>query len=134
MGQISDFDLGSILSTMDISTILGLGIGIILAVIIIGLVVQGIFLLLGAKIAGIENPTLGEAIIGIVLSGIVTVIVGLFLGRLSIFWLIGFIMDVIIISKVFDTSIFKAIIAMIFSFVGMIIFALALGIFIAVII
>lgn len=83
------FDLGSILSTMDISTILGLGIGIILAVIIIGLVVQGIFLLLGAKIAGIENPTLGEAIIGIVLSGIVTVIVGLFLGRLSIFWLIA---------------------------------------------
>lgn len=85
----------------------------ILAV-LVALFIAGFVLYLGAKLVGIENATIGKAIIAVVGGGILAGILGIIpiLG-----WILGIIAYIWVIKVVFDTSWIRAFLAWIMSFV-----------------
>ncbi len=99
-------------------TLLGLGVGATVLVGLIALLVAAYFMKLGAKTAGIENPTLGKSLIAILGGGILAGIVAgilFFLPGINI--VIAFIIYIWIIKAVFSTSWGKAFLAWLISII-----------------
>lgn len=98
-------------------------------VFLIALVIGGFFLSIGAKWAGIEDVTLGKAMIAVLGGGILAAV-------LSLIPILGFILGIIgyiwVIKTVFNTDWGKAIVAWILTIVVELIVALILGVLVGV--
>lgn len=77
-------------------------------VILIALVIAGFFLMLGAKLAGIEDVTLGKSMIAVVGGGILALLIGWIP---IIGWILGILVYIWVIKTVFNTDWGKATIA-----------------------
>ncbi len=77
-------------------------------VILIALVIAGVFLMLGAKFAGIEGANLGKSMIAVVGGGILALLTGWIP---VIGWVLGIVAYIWAIKTVFDTDWGKAAIA-----------------------
>ncbi|NJE25732.1 hypothetical protein E3E22_03660 [Thermococcus sp. MV5] len=102
-------------------------------VVLIALVIAGVFLMLGAKFAGIKDVTLGKSMIAVVGGGILA----LLMGWIPIIgWILGILMYIWVIKTVFNTDWGKATIAWLMTIVVEIIvmfaFMILLGISVAV--
>jgi len=76
--------------------------------ILIALVIAGFFLMLGAKLAGIEDVTLGKSMIAVVGGGILALLIGWIP---IIGWILGILVYIWVIKTVFNTDWGKATIA-----------------------
>lgn len=76
--------------------------------ILIALVIAGFFLMLGAKLAGIEDVTLGKSMIAVVGGGILALLTGWIP---IIGWILGILVYIWVIKTVFNTDWGKATIA-----------------------
>lgn len=106
--------------------LLGAGLGVIALILLVALLINAGFLLLAARIVGIEGRSLGRAIGIVILSGIAGIVVSLVAGALGpvgplVSLLVGFIVQAAITAGLFSTSFGKAlgacVIAWILSFV-----------------
>ncbi|WP_297067508.1 hypothetical protein [Thermococcus sp.] len=99
-------------------TLLGLSVGATVFVGLIALLVAAYFMKLGAKAAGIENPTLGRSLIAILGGGILAGIIAeilFFLPGINI--IIAFIVYIWVIKAVFDTGWGRAFLAWLISII-----------------
>ncbi|WP_048149961.1 hypothetical protein [Palaeococcus ferrophilus] len=110
--------------------------GMAIVAMLVALVIAGFFLYIGAKWAGIENATLGKAMIAVLGGGILSAIItGIFafipVLRL-IGWIVGIVVYIWVIKAVFNTDWGKAAIAwlltIIVEFVVMIILGVLIGV------
>ena len=101
-------------------------------VILIALVIAGVFLMLGAKFAGIEGANLGKSMIAVIGGGILALLTGWIP---VIGWVLGIVAYIWAIKTVFDTDWGKAAIAWLMTIVVEIIvmfaFMVLLGISVA---
>ena len=106
--------------------ILGLGIAAILGIVVISIIVAGIFMLIGAKIAGVKNATLGKSIWAAIASGFIMWIVTLVFSIIPILgsiigFIIGLILALLVIKSVYSTSFGKALLVWIFNIIAQVI-------------
>jgi hypothetical protein len=98
-------------------------------IILLALIIAGFFLMLGAKLAGIEDATLGKSMIAVVGGGILALLIGWIP---VIGWILGIIAYIWVIKTVFNTDWIKAAIAWLMTIVVemlvVFIFALILGV------
>jgi hypothetical protein len=99
-------------------TLLGLGVGATVFVGLIALLVAAYFMKLGAKVAGIENPTLGKSLVAILGGGILAGIVAAVLFFLPVInVIIAFIVYIWVIKAVFNTGWGRAFLAWLISII-----------------
>ncbi len=111
--------------------IFGLAAGGLILFFVVSVVISGFFVLLGAKMAGIEKATLGKSIIASIAGNIGYVIfatvfslvpvIGTLLG-----FVVGLFVMLFIIKSIFDTTFGKAFLAWIFHFVAQVLVILAM--------
>ncbi|MDK2853714.1 MAG: hypothetical protein PWQ92_608 [Thermococcaceae archaeon] len=98
-------------------------------IILLALIIAGLFLMIGAKFAGIEDATLGKSMIAVVGGGILALLIGWIP---VIGWILGIIAYIWVIKTVFNTDWIKAAIAWLMTIVVemlvVFIFALILGV------
>ena len=101
-------------------------------VLLIGVVVAGLFMWLGAKIAGVRRATFGRAVVAAIASWFVT---GLCFGLAPILPVIGLglatlgsiLLSLVVIKAAFDTSLGKALLVWIFNLIVQAVAALLAG-------
>ena len=98
-------------------------------VILIALVIAGVFLMLGAKFAGIEGANLGKSMIAVIGGGILALLTGWIP---VIGWVLGIVAYIWAIKTVFDTDWGKAAIAWLMTIVVEIIVMFAFMVFLGI--
>jgi len=111
--------------------------GMAIVILLVALIIVAVFLYLGAKFAGIENATLGKAIVAVLGGGILEFIIAAVFSIVPIIGtLIGVIVGIIayiwVIKAVFNTSWGKAAIAWLMTIVVEIIVVIILGVLLGV--
>ena len=112
------------------TALLGMGIGatvfVVLGLLILGLILGGAFMLIGANVANVEGRTFGKAILAAFLAGLGgSFVAGIFMLIPFIGPLLGFFGNIVtqiyIIKAIFDTETGKAALTWLFSLISQII-------------
>lgn len=112
---------------MALEGLIAAGITAILALIIVSILIAGIFIWIGAKIAGVEEATFGNAIVAAVGASIVGWIITIVLSGIPVIGtiaglIIGFIVGgLFVIKSIFSTSWRKAFLTWVFNIVAQVI-------------
>jgi len=118
--------------------LLGYGIGIFILIIIVQLVIGGLFMYLGAAIAGVQNNSFGKGILGFIVSMLIMGLIGFIFTLLFFFFpplgaLIGFVVGMLItaaiLKGIYSTSFGKGFVTLLMAWI---INAVVIAIFFAV--
>jgi hypothetical protein len=104
-------------------TAIGAIFGIILTAAIIGMILGGVFMLIGARISDVKDVTLGKAILTSIACGIIAFIISLVFSIIPVIgtiigFCIGLFIQIFIIKSMFNTDVSKAFLTWIFNLVA----------------
>lgn len=104
---------------IDAVTAAGLGIGAVLAVVVIGLVIGAVFMAIGAALAGIRDRTFGKAVMATflvwIVAGVVSGVAGFFFPLLGL--VVYVLLAIVLVKAAYGCGVVQALIALVMSVV-----------------
>lgn len=103
--------------------IFSLGLSAILGILILGVIIAGFFMWVGAKLAGVENSTFGKSILAAIASSFIMWIITAIMSIIPIIgtiigFIVGLIFALLAIKGVYSTSTGKALLVWIFNIIA----------------